>query len=156
MCDSKLRRLAIGSSTSLEERLFSALVRSSKILGENWPSAFRNAVNYKPAFAYSAVRRESILQSLGYLRSPLTYDCSLLLDRFETKLAAVRGAASLTQQPQIIAELLAYYTFLLHGLTGALYGELLERHQLDRRWSMSRDRFLAENNIYSSGAPWPC
>lgn len=156
ICDSKLTRLAVGSSTSVEERLFSALVRSDKLLGQSWQSAFRNAVNYRPAFAYSAVRRDSILQSLAFLRSPLTYDCGLLLDRFESKLSIVRSVTSLTEQPQTVAELLAYYTFLLHGLTCALYWELLERHHLDRRWSMSRVRFLRENNIYWAGEPWPC
>jgi hypothetical protein len=156
ICEIKLKRLASGSSTSLEERLFTALVRAGTLLGPEWPSAFRNAVNYRPAFAYSAVRRERILASLAHLRSPLTYDCATLLDHFESRLSAIRGASSMSDQPQVVAELLEHYTFLLHGLTGALYSELLDRHRLDQRWALGRVRFLRENSIYRAGEQWPC
>jgi hypothetical protein len=156
ICDSKLRRLATGSSTSAEERLFTALVRSSELLGRDWPSAFRNAVNYKPAFAYSAVRRDRVLKSLNYLRAPLTYDCSLLLDGFENRLATTRSTSAIVREPQAVAELLVYYTFILHALTDALYWEVVERHHLDRRWAASRERFLKKNDIFSADQRWPC
>jgi hypothetical protein len=100
ICESKLKRLATGSSTSLEERLFTALVQSSRLLGSDWPSAFRNAVNYQPAFAYAAVRREQVLKSVSYLRAPLTYECPLLLDRFEANLATAKNASAISENPQ--------------------------------------------------------
>lgn len=156
ICESKLNRLAAGSSMSLEDRLFSAIVRASRLLGPNWQSGFRNQVNYRPAFAYSAVRRDRVLTSLTYLRSPLTYDCTLLLDRLESRLSAIHGISAITNQPQVVAELLVHYTFLLHAVTDALYFELLDRHPLDRRWAASRSRFLRDNGIYTDGQPWPC
>lgn len=156
VCESKLNRLAAGSSTSSEERLFAALVRTGKVLGSDWQSAFRNAVNYRPAFAYSAVRRDRVLASLAYLRSPATYDFDVLLDRFESKVCVVTGASTVAEHPQVVAELLVYYTFLLHAMTEALYAEVLDRHNLDQRWAKSRLTFLKNNNIYSAGEPWPC
>jgi len=45
-----------------------------------------------------------------------------VISAFEAKLAAVRGPASLTKEPQSVSELLVYYTFLLHGLTSRSAG----------------------------------
>jgi hypothetical protein len=156
ICGSKFKRLATGSSTSLEERLFAALVRCSQVLGNDWPSAFRNEVNYRPGFAYSAVRRDRVLKSFAYLRAPLTYDCPLLLAHLEANLAKVHRVTAITAEPQAVAEILVHYTFILHALTDALYWEVLDRHHLDHRWAASRARFLKSNDIYSAGQPWPC
>jgi hypothetical protein len=79
----------------------------------------------------------------------------MLLDRFEAKLAITRSVSAITDEPQAMAELLVNYTFLLHALTDALYRELLDRHHLDRRWARVRDRFLKDNNIYTSDQRWP-
>lgn len=156
LCESKLNRLTTGSSTSLEERLFTALVRASQLLGQDWPSAFRNAVNYRPAFAYSAVRRMRVLKSFTHLRTPPTYDCTSILNSFEANLAPLRNAGSIASEPQAVAELLIHYTFLMHALADALYWELLDRHGLDRRWGENRTRFLRNNNIYTGNQRWPC
>src|SRR5258708_36866669 len=61
-CASRVKRLCGGSSGSGEERLFTAIGRSARNIGNDWPSAFRNAVNYHPGFAYTAVRRKQVLK----------------------------------------------------------------------------------------------
>jgi hypothetical protein len=156
ICESKLKRLKTGSSTSVEERVFSAVVRSNQVLGPYWPSAFRNLVNYRPAFAYSAVRRRRVLPTLTYLRTPRNYDMSGLLDRYESTLSRLPGPSAITDDPRSVAALLTDHTFLLHVLADALYREVLDRQHFDRRWAESRIRFLTDNGIFAGGRPWPC
>lgn len=156
-CNTKLRQTTTGTTNALEERLFTCFGRAGDLLGgPDWPSTFRNIVNYQTGFAYSGVRREQVLQSFSYLRSPHSYGFNELLDRFESNLARVRSPTALSREPQTITKLLVDYTFLLYALAIELHSELLERHSLDRRWALTRERFLRENDIYDSGEAWPC
>jgi hypothetical protein len=154
-CSARLARSGPALATSNEARLFTAIVRSSQRLGNDWPSAFRNAINYRSGFAYAAVRRTPVLKSLGYLKEPATYDMPKVLDRFETAVARVRTTASISQEPQKVLELLVDLTFIIHAIAKELHAELLDRCRLDKRWRTSRLRFLKENRLISDEGSWP-
>lgn len=155
-CAARLRGLAVRSKHSAEERLFDLISRSASRLGEDWPSAFRNAINYKSGFAYSAIRRETVLKPLSYLRNPSTYEVAEVLDRFERNLNSVRTTNPITTTPQAVLEMLVDLTFIIHGLTTELHRELIERHGLDRRWRNSRRAFLRTNRLIADKEQgWP-
>ncbi len=154
-CSAKIKQFSTGSSSSLEERMFTALARSAQHLGDDWPSAFRNAINYRVGFAYTAVRRLRVLKSLGYLKKPGMYDIASLLERFEKSLVAVRSPSSIFDAPQVVLELLVDFTFIIHAIATDLHQELLDRHGLDTRWRQARQRFLRAHGLNTPDMSWP-
>lgn len=154
-CSARLNRLAVGSSNSTEERLFAALVRSAQHLGNDWPSAFRNAVNYRSGFAYTAVRRKQVLKSFGYLRGSQHHDIKEIVERFEKSVVQTRTPASISLKPQIVMELLVDLTFMIHALATELHHELIDRHGLDSRWRAGRQRFLRTHGLNTQEGDWP-
>jgi hypothetical protein len=154
-CTSRVERLASTTGDPLEERLFTALATSAKHLGNDWPSAFRNAVNYRAGFAYTAVRKERVLKSLGYLKKPYSYAIIDVIDRFENNVVSTRTPAAIHKSPQTVLELLVDFTFILHAVTTELHRELIERHRLDGRWRASRQRFLRSNGAHCADGLWP-
>jgi hypothetical protein len=124
-------------------------------LGDDWPSAFRNAINYRSGFAYTAVRRENVLKSFNYLRAPSTYDIAEVLDRFERTLLSVKSSDRILLLPQVVLELLVDLTFIIHALATELHAELVDRHRLDVRWRGGRQRFLKTNKLTTEDGIWP-
>jgi hypothetical protein len=145
-------RLRLPSSGTLEDRLFTALVRSANKLGEDWPSAFRNLVNYRTGFAYTAGRNIVILKSLSYLRQPTSYDTADLINRFEDGVVRVK---STIDTPQEVLELLVDLTLIIHALVTELHSELLDRRRLDKRWRDARRRFVQKHGLINDGNAWP-
>jgi len=151
----KMASMTPGSGDPLEERLGNAIVTAGNRLGPSWPSQFRNAVNYRPGYAYTAVRRTRVLDSYRSWNAPNTYSIEELIAGFENTLAAAIVRPNLDEDPQAIAELLVYFTFALHATTHELHSELLDRHGLDARWRNSRLRFLRSNDINGPSGNWP-
>ena len=154
-CKNLMSKFAAGSSTSLEDRLFEALARSAKNLGDDWPSAFRTAINYRPGFAYTAVRKKAVLKPLTYLRTPNSYDMAELLTRFERGISSVRTASAIQDDPQAVMQVLVDLTFILHALVSELHSELVERYRLDRRWMGYRTHFVRGHGLHSEDGCWP-
>jgi hypothetical protein len=140
---------------SIEGRTFTAIVRSARHLGDCWPSDFRNAVNYRPGFAYAEIRRTTVLKALAYLKQPPTYDFATVLARLETAVVENRGPSAIDLNPQGVLELLVNLAFLLHAITHELHRELVDRHNLDSRWRLGRQRFLRTRGVLSGGQMWP-
>lgn len=154
-CASKVKRLSPGASDSLEERLYTAISASGRMLGEDWPSMFRNAVNYRNGFAYTAVRRERVLGSFGFLKTPLTYDVEMLVEKLEQSVTSLGYQPTILTSPNKVLELLIWITFVLHLIVTELHVELLDRQRLDARWSESRLRFLRSNGMECDDGFWP-
>ena len=104
ICRQDLAPLLQGTANSMEDRLFTVIIRANNALGPEWPSAFRNAVNYRPGFAYSGVRKTKLLDSYSYLRHPLNYDFLEILERFEHRAFSLT-ANSINNTPQEVAKL---------------------------------------------------
>ncbi len=66
ICTEWLQKYPSGTGSAGEERAFRAIKRSGDILGREWPSAIRNAINYRPGFGYDAVRRSGRLGRIWY------------------------------------------------------------------------------------------
>lgn len=154
-CSGRVAKCTAVPGTSLEKPLFEAVAQSARRLGDDWPSAFRNAINYRSGFAYSAVRGKEVSKSFRYLRSPSTYDLAVVLGRFKNCLLMAKSADPIFRNPQIVLRLLVDLTFMIHSLVTELHAELIERHRLDKRWRGGRRRFLQANGLCSDDGVWP-
>jgi hypothetical protein len=155
LCRTQLLPHASGSSNSLEDRLYASLTRVANELGPEWPSTFRNFVNYRPGFAYTAVKRIKVLDAFSYLRTPVSYQFDALIGRFESRVVAVHGRLALENSPRDVALLLADFTFLLYAIVAELYADLLDRYGIDTRWRNSRLQFLKDTTLMVGKTCWP-
>lgn len=142
------------ASDYAEVRMYSAMLRASHTLGPDWPSALRNAVNYRPGFAYGAIRGVKVIDAYTYLRVPDSYNYGELVDRFDRRAGSV-ARQSLLSEPHEIAKLLADYAFLMHTLAEALHEDLIGRRRLDSRWGTARQRFRRQHRLKGGVGYWP-
>jgi hypothetical protein len=156
MCENKLSAYPAGTLDSLEERLFTCIQRSVAKLGRDWPSCLRNLVNYRPGFAYDAVRRTRVLDNFGYLKDSNHCPFHKLIDRLENNLASVHSPHSMVSQPRIVSRLLVDFTFILNSYVYELHRDVIERNALDTRWRNNRDTFLKGEGLFRDGKFWPC
>lgn len=144
-----------GAATQEEERLYLSLINSARVLGDDWPSALRNLVNYRPGFAYTAPRFVASVDSFTYLAtSPQTIE--RIVGRLEDGNIAMRRDSDLIAQLKPAAKMLADVTLLLSRIAHALHDEIVDRDGVDRRWIQSRRRFAQEQGVITAGLPWPC
>jgi hypothetical protein len=138
-----------------EHRLFLALQRAARLLGQEWPSSLRNLVNYKPGFGYATVRRANVLESFKYINVAGAYDADELLTHLEGSVVALtRGTVE--EQPKMAARALVGFTFVLHAIARELHRELIDRHGIDQRWRNDRSRFMRDRGLLLEGQEWPC
>jgi len=154
LLNSVYQEVGAGVATPLEERLFLALINSARILGDDWPSALRNVVNYRPGFAYTAPRFKSCVDPLTHL-SIQRQSIEGVVDRLESDNIAIRAEPSVEAQPKLAARMLADFTVLLDCIAHTLHDEVVERSGIDRRWAASKRRFVQQQGIASTGFPWP-
>lgn len=121
-----------------EQRLYLAILTSAKLLGPAWPSDLRNTVNYRPGFAYDAVRAATVLDSLGFLKVDGAQDVDDVVGRLETNVIAVSAAQRVEEVPRLGAHMLVDMTILLNLVARTLHEEIVERRGLDRRWVLRR------------------
>jgi hypothetical protein len=156
ICGEMVKKYKITNSSTEEDRIFTALARSADTLGTDWPSALRNAVNYKPGFAYDIVRGKRILGQFSYLASDETISYNDLISRFEQTLVILTGQSNVLNEPKSVSRLLVDLTFLLHTLTNSLHAEIIDRQGFDIRWENSRRLFLQGYGLRLANGYWPC
>ena len=154
ICANELIPSLTGTANSIEDRLYTAIVRTNNILGPEWPSSFRNAVNYRPGFAYSGVRRTRMIAAYSYLKKPITYSLEGILGSFEGRVASIHPG-DIDKSPEVVAKLLMEYTFLIRALATELYEEVIDRRRIDTRWHNARIRFHGQNGLVTSAGTWP-
>jgi hypothetical protein len=152
----KLMHFPKGTLDVAEERLLSCFDRAVSRLGTYWPSELRNAVNYRPGFAYDAVRKIRTLDGFAYLKNPSHFLIERIIDRMESNIATVSKPISIIQNPRTVSRILVDMTFLLHAITTGLHKELIERNGLDPRWRHNRTRFLKGEGVCNKDLLWPC
>jgi hypothetical protein len=151
-----LPQATASSSNQLEERLYLALHRTAVLLGPEWPSKLRNSVNYRPGFAYSAVRRQHVLDSFRFIDVSDAKTVESVVDRLESNVAALPRGATVDSAPNLCARLLADTTFLLNALARSLHAEVVERRSLDGRWRRNRETFISSAGLTLASGDWPC
>lgn len=154
--DLKLSGYKKSSTNTLEERLYLSQSHVAKILNPEWPSLIRNLVNYRPGFAYGAVRKRHILDGFRYLNTSESYNHEDIIDRFETNAAALQRYLQLDEQAKLSCQLLVDMTFLLHSIATDLHAEIVERHKLDSRWLKERKKFISDQGLTDGTVSWPC
>jgi hypothetical protein len=138
-----------------EERLYSAIEDAAKKLGEDWPSAIRNTVNYRPGCGYREVLKKGQIDTLRYLKKAERLTIEKIVDALEDELRAIVKTADPAENPAARCRLLLHLTLLLHALTTNLHQELIERRAFDRRWTNLRTNFLQRQGVTAAGVTWP-
>ncbi|MBB4635541.1 hypothetical protein FHS01_001553 [Longimicrobium terrae] len=141
--------------TTLEDRVFYALSSSGKRLGQDWPSALRNLVNYRAGFAYDTVIHVGSLGSFAFVKVSESNSIHDVVERFETAMEQAVINPSIANNVRPYLNLLVELTFLLNSAVFDLYGELGARYSLDGRWNDQRRRFLRERGLDLSNGLWP-
>jgi hypothetical protein len=155
LLESVIAEVGEGVAAVEEERLFQTITRSAHVLGNDWPSTFRNLVNYRPGFAYTAPRFLRSVEGFNYLTARAqTIDG--VVSRLEDDVIRMHSQADLELQPQVAARMLADLAILLSRLAHALHDEVVERSGVDRRWLVSKRRFSKQRGLVSDGGMWPC
>ena len=149
------KEVGAGVASAQEERLFLAIIDSARVLGDDWPSALRNVVNYRPGFAYTAPRFRKCVDTFAYL-SAQRQTIDGLIDRLENSNLAMRHTPSVEEQPNVAARMLVDLTLLFSRIAHALHDEIVDRTGVDKRWLASKRRFAQQQGLLSTGAPWPC
>ena len=155
LCRTHLQPAANRAANDLEDRLYTTLVLIGNKLGPEWPSSFRNLVNYRQEFGYAAGRQGSRLPSYSYLRSPTSYQFPDLLQRFEARAVSLRHG-DVVNRPADTALLLVDFCLILHALVFQIHADVIERRGLDQRWRKARDRFVRSAGLMSPNGAWPC
>jgi len=144
---------AMDSNGSAEYRFIAATQAASRKLGLDWPSAFRNLVNYRPGYAYDPVGRNEPLDLQKFLREHHDLNAERAVDLLETSTLSVVSMAD--HNLNDTAHMLMLFTFLLHALATDLEEEVLERRGVDRRWHDARARFLKREGVLTKVSRWP-
>jgi hypothetical protein len=129
------------TANQLEHRLYLSFKRAASQLGGSWPSELRNAVNYRPGHGYGEVLQMSRLDITNHVRATAKLTPDQLVNNIESELARA-------------ARLLISTTFALNMICRELHADLLDRNQLDSRWSQARTRFLSKHG--AGAEAWPC
>lgn len=143
------------ASSPEEARLFTTIIATADLLGDDWPSMFRNIVNYRPGFAYTAPRYASKIGTYSYL-SGQRATITTVIDRLESNTIAMRFTSSVEDQPKVALQMLADLTILLNRMAHSLHNEVVDRSSIDKRWRNSKKRFCVEQGVLVDGVPWPC
>lgn len=156
LLDKIQRSVPQGSADPIEDRLYLAVLNSARRLGNDWPSQLRNLVNYRPGFAYDSVRQGSNLDSFGFVPVDEPSDLADLIDRMETNVISAVSSRPLELEARLAAHVLVDLTFLIDLIANTLHDDLVERHGLDRRWTLKRNSFAARNGLVLGDGKWPC
>lgn len=154
LCNDSLLSVPPVSRDPLEDRLYTAFSRIEGKLGHSWPSHFRNLVNYRPKYAYVAVRRAGGIPSFRRFRLPSSYTPEEYIARLEDSVARLAPFGSVEDAPQAVAEVLVMVAIGLHAIALDLHDEVLDRHGLDLRWRAARRMFVRQH-VTVADAVWP-
>lgn len=97
-------------------------MRAARLLGYDWPSNFRNLLNYRPGYGYGSVRQATPVTPLKRHDEPFTFDA--LLKSFETDVASLDGAVALDRQAACVARGLVGFTFIVNAIARSLHDEV--------------------------------
>jgi len=148
----QVSRSSEGSRDELD--YYESLLKPFNTLGETWPSDLRNAANYAPTFGYRAVRRAAGSFDLAQLRSASSIQFDDCFGRFRQNADALTRA-DIRAQSRLVSRVLSDMTWLLHAAFLEMYGDVLSRRQIDRRWSDLRARFARERDAHFAVTRWP-
>ena len=139
----------------LEYRLWWALKRTGDLLGADWASRLRNAVNYRPGWGYREVIRRGQIDMARHIRQRTPATLTELVGKFEDEVIAIAVGARPTEDIKVFSRLLGLYAVLIAAIVEALHAEVLERHGGDQRWRSLRAEFFMEHCGTALNTVWP-
>ncbi len=153
---------AVGDTSSepFETSLLSSMGEASRLLGSDWPSAVRNAVNYVPGFAYGQVRNEDVLGLRSFLRKVKKVGVTALLESFSNQLRSLPtrcgfAEAAVRTHPAELAKLTITLACLLQAVAWELYADIAARVDAVPSGNSERLKYLRRAGVLDGGRLWP-
>ncbi len=138
-----------------EFRMFRCLAFSGHTSTDAWPSELRNAVNYRPGFAYTQVIKAPGLDLIQFIRNHPFRSIEDVVDIYELELKKITSASRIATAPSNYSRVMFLKAIILTSLCEELFAEVLQIRRLDPRWSNKRTSFYKERGIQQEGKVWP-
>jgi len=148
---------SLSSATSLtsdEARIFGAVTKSVNKLGATWPSELRNSINYTPGCGYTTVRRQTQIPQFGFVQVDPSVPMNNAIGRLETSVASIEKGGLLANL-QTANRIMVDLVLVLDAMARALYEEIVQRRNIDRRWLNARNRFFSDQFKVFNNSDWP-
>lgn len=138
-----------------EFRMFRCLAFPGHATTDAWPSELRNAVNYRPGFAYTQVIKAPGLDLIQFIRNHPFRSVEDVVDTYELELNKITSVSSIATTPSSYSKVMFLKATILTSLCEELFAEVLQIRRLDPRWSNKRASFYKERGIQREGKVWP-
>lgn len=151
VCGSEIK----ANPNAAELRLYVPQLRAAEVLGPTWPSDLRNLVNYSTGLAYGSVRGitpTAVFHAVSSQKSLSPFEAAT---RLETSVAGCSRALPLAKQLTAASRLLVSFAVVLDAITHSLFQDVIERHDLDRRWFEARRQFVRNKSASFESHQWP-
>lgn len=148
------------SSANLNEhRLFACLGQGLFARHPEWPSSFRNAINYRPGVGYREVRNVDRINIVKFLQERSFTNLMDVITCYESEARNFRKTGrfddAIDSNIDALARLLYLTALLLMSICSALYEELEAHRNLDKRWNQRRILFSKRTGILKDNVFWP-
>jgi hypothetical protein len=120
-----------------------------------WPSELRNAVNYRPGFAYTQVIKTPGLDLIQFIKSHHFESVEDVIDTYELELGKITSTSRIGTTPSNYSRIMFLKAIILTSLCEELFAEVLGIRKLDSRWSNKRVSFYKERGVQQEGKTWP-
>ena len=138
-----------------EFRMFKCLAFSDHTSTDAWPSELRNAVNYRPGFAYTQVIKTPGLDLIQFIKSHHFESVEDVVDTYELELGKITSTSRIGTTPSNYSRIMFLKAIILTSLCEELFAEVLGIRRLDPRWSNKRVSFYKERGVQQEGKIWP-
>jgi hypothetical protein len=142
------RNYADEQNNSLEYRLFSCISDNPEQSQSTWPTALRNAVNYRPGLAYREVRKHRDIDLCSYIKETKMMTFNDVVDAYEITKRGLGTLNVMTNRSEY-CRLLVLKAVLLTSLAEALHNDVRSRRGIDERWGKMRTLFYSRNRSES-------
>ncbi len=114
-----------------------------------WPSALRNAINYRPGFSYRSVVGNNFLRTVSRLRKAALGSAEELTTYGERAKAAVRGCRTVLEATNECVDLLIAQTLFLERHVNEALEQLCKKNGLQCSAYKQRRAFIRKNSSTS-------
>lgn len=138
-----------------EFKMFKCLAFSDPTSTDAWPSDLRNAVNYRPGFAYTQAIKTPGLDLVHFIKSHSFKSIDDVIDTYALELRKITSTSRIGTTPSNYSRVMFLKTVILTSLCEELFAEVLGIRRLDLRWSNKRASFYKERGVQQEGKMWP-
>lgn len=134
----------------------SVAVKAFDELGDDWPSALRNEINYAPGVAYDAARQRGAVGNLARSKAARPRTTQQIVDDLNVGIdkCTMPSIAASEERLRWRCVALMDLSCLLHVIVATLRDDVASRRSLDNRWRTGRATYLRRHGM-TAAEEWP-